>query len=178
MLRLTVPGYELFDESNQEFITIGEQHLELEHSLHAVALWEERHHKPFLTREEKTEEESIDYIRCMMLKPVDEIFYKYMPGWVFKKICDYMDDPMTATTIRKQNGPPSREIITAELVYYWMIAAGVPFECQYWNLNKLFTLIEVCNIKSQPPKKMGKNELRQRNTALNAARRAKLHSKG
>lgn len=178
MLRLTVPAYELFDEANQEFITIGEQHLELEHSLHAVAEWEAKYHKPFLTRDNKTEEESINYIRCMMLTPVDEAFYQHMPTWVFNEIVNYMDDPMTATTIKKQNGPPNREIITAELVYYWMIAAGVPFECEYWNLNRLFTLIEVCNIKSQPPKKMGRNELRQRNAALNAARRAKFHSKG
>ena len=179
MLEFTVPEYELFDDASGEFVTIREQHVKLEHSLRSVAEWEAKWHKPFLVREEHSEEESLDYIRCMLLEDVDEDFLRYMPSWVFKKITDYMEDPYTATTISRRNqGGPNREIITAEVIYYWMVSANVPFECDQWNLNRLTMLLEVCAIKNAPPKKIGKNELRQRNSALNAARRAKLHSRG
>lgn len=179
MLEFTVPSYDLFDDATGEFVYVPEQHLKLEHSLHSISEWESKWHKPFLVRTPHSEEESIDYIRLMLLEEVDEIFFKYIPDWVFKKIEDYMGDPFTATKIRKRDsGPPSREIVTAELIYYSMTCYNIPFECQFWNFNKLCTLIEVCSIKNSPPKKMGRQELIQRNAALNAARRAKLHSRG
>ena len=87
---------------------------------------------------------------------------------------------MTATTFSNngQKGGSNGEVLTSELIYYYMIASNIPFECQKWHLNRLITLIRVCSIKNQPPKKMGKGELMKRNASLNAARRKQLNSRG
>lgn len=95
------------------------------------------------------------------------------------QISAYIDDPMTATTFR--NDPSkrgSREGITAELIYYWMISQGIPVEFEKWHINSLLTLIRVCNVKNSPGKKMSAADITRRNEALNKARRAKHHSKG
>lgn len=181
MLELHTPKFELYDDESQTFITVPEQHLTLEHSLVAISKWESTHHKPFMVQDDKTDEEIRDYVRCMTVGPPgDEDFYRFIPGGIMDQIIDYMNDPYTATTIRRRDAPhPKRgEIITSEIIYYWMIASNIPIECENWHLNRLLTLVEVCGIKNSPPKKMGKQELRQRNTALNAARRARLNSKG
>ena len=180
MLQIEVPGVEFWDEMNGEFINTKATVLTLEHSLVSLSKWESKWCKPFLGKEEKTTEETIDYIRCMTLtQNVDPNVYKALSADNINKIKNYIDNPHTATTISKRpDAPKSREIITSELIYYWMIALNVPFECQKWHLNRLLTLIEVCNIKNAPPKKMNQRQLMSRNAALNAARRQKLHSTG
>lgn len=181
MLELDVPEFELYDDESQTFVTVPEQHLTLEHSLVAVSKWEAKWHKPFLTEKEHSIEEVRDYVRCMTVgKPADDSFYRFLPEKVYATILDYIDDPATATTIRRPNAPRSGSgsVITSELIYYWMIAANIPIECENWHLNRLITLLEIHNVYNSPPKKMGKHELRQRNAALNAARRARLHSTG
>jgi hypothetical protein len=70
------------------------------------------------------------------------------------------------------------EVITSELIYYWIVSFNIPFECQYWHLNRLFSLIRICNIKNSKPKKVSRMELAQRNRELNAARKAKLGTSG
>lgn len=182
MLRITVPSNEVWDEANQMFITTNSQTLKLEHSLVSLSKWESKWCKPFLTKEEKTQEEEMDYIKCMTLNnDVDPMVYYFLTNSDRKKISDYINAPMTATKIyspteKKAGGP--KEQVTAELIYYWMIALNIPFECQKWHLNKLLTLISVCNIKNAPPKKRSKGEIMRRNTALNAARRKRLNTKG
>ena len=180
MLRIVIPEGQLFDERSQEFVYTKEQTLQLEHSLVSLSKWESKWHKPFLGKDEKTFDETIDYIRCMTLTPnVDPNIYVVLTKENIKDIYDYISNPMTATTFY-EDGPKSiiREIITSELVYYWMVTLNIPFECQKWHLNRLLTLIRVCNIKNQPPKKRSKREIMSRNAALNAARRKQLNSKG
>lgn len=177
MLTLIIPETELYDEIQNEFRIIKEQKIVLEHSLVSISKWESKWHKPFLSKENKTHEETIDYIRCMTVNSVDPIIYNYITYSMINQVNKYIEDPMTATTIKNRE-PPSREIITSEIIYYWMVALQIPFECQKWHLNRLLTLIQVCNIKNKPPKKMGKRELMSRNASLNAARRKALHTSG
>lgn len=180
MLRIVIPESELFNEQTGEFISVKKQTLQLEHSLVSLSKWESKWHKPFLGKEDKTFDETIDYIRCMTLSQnVDPNAYMFLTQENIKEINDYIGDPMTATTFSNdQSGRNNREIITSELVYYWMVALNIPFECQKWHLNRLLTLIRVCDIKNQPPKKRSQGQIMSRNAALNAARRKQLNSKG
>lgn len=181
MLEIKVPAGEQWDETRQVFVYTEECTLQLEHSLVSLSKWESKWHKPFNTRDRKTPEETIDYVRCMTLTPdVDPSVYSGLTNENIDAINKYIEDPMTATRFSKDinNGKSSSEQITAELIYYWMISFQIPFECQYWHLNRLLTLIKVCNIKNQPPKKMGKRELMSRNAALNAARRKQYNTRG
>lgn len=180
MLQIVIPGQEFWDEQKQEFINTKEQVLQLEHSLISLSKWEAKWCKVFLSKQEKTQEETIDYIKCMTITPnVDPEVYSHLTRENIKEIEDYIAAPMTATYFSSDNaGKSSREQVTSELIYYWMIALNIPFECQKWHLNRLLTLIKVCNIKNQPPKKMSKREIMSRNAALNAARRQQLNTKG
>lgn len=179
MLNITIPAMELFDESTGEFITIKEQNLALEHSLVSLSKWEMKWNKPFLSKENKTTEETIDYIRCMTLtKNVDPVVYYGLTQEIVDKVNAYISAPMTATWFRDSKKGGSREIITNELIYYWMIALQIPFECQKWHLNRLLTLIRVCNAKNEPGKKMGKNAQMNQQRMLNEARRKAHNSTG
>lgn len=180
MLRITIPATELWDENKEEFINTKEQTLQLEHSLVSLSKWESKWNKPFLSKDTKTEEEELDYIKCMTItQNVDPNVYKFIPLNVREEIKEYINAPMTATWFSEdKNTKSSSEQITSELIYYWMVAQNIPFECEKWHLNRLITLIKICNIKSQPPKKMGKKAIISRNAALNAARRKQLNTKG
>lgn len=185
MLTLTIPAVttDLWDEENEVFITStssGERTLHLEHSLISLSKWESKWKKPFLATNDKTTEQVIDYIKLMTLdKNVPDEIYDRFTKEHYKQIDDYLNDPMTATTINERNQPPrSREIITSEIIYYWMIAFNIPFECEKWHINRLLTLIRVCGIKNEPPKKRGKADIARSYAAINAARRKRLGTKG
>nr|DAD97157.1 MAG TPA: hypothetical protein [Siphoviridae sp. ctSWe10] len=178
MLHITVPARELFDEIKQEFITTKEYGLTLEHSLVSLSKWEAKYCKPFLSKEEKTFDESIDYIKCMcMSQNIDDSVFKLLTTDNISEINTYIEAPMTATWYKREVTNQGR-VVTSELIYYWMIALNIPFECQKWHLNRLLTLINVCNLENQPKKKMSKKEVYSRNAAINAARKAKMNSKG
>ena len=185
MLRITVPAVEeseLWDEATETFVKnpgVKEQTLQLEHSLISISKWESKWCKPFISKDEKTDEETIDYIRCMTINQnVDPSVYDHLTTDNLKDIRDYINAPMTATTVREIKSNNSKEIVTSELIYYWMISLQIPVEFDKWHLNRLMTLIKVFNVKNAPPKKMSRRELMSRNAALNAARRKQLNSKG
>lgn len=180
MLRIMVPAVEEWDEVKQEFIQTKEQTLQLEHSLVSLSKWESKYCKPFLSKQDKTYEETLDYIRFMTITPnVKQEVYAGLTRANIAEINNYITAPMTATTFAKElPGRPNREQVTAELIYYWMISLNIPVEFQKWHLNRLLTLIKVCNIKNQPPKKMSKRQIMSRNASLNAARRQQLNSRG
>lgn len=182
MLKITIPKTEMFNEQTNEFFEIKEQTISLEHSLVSISKWESKWHKPYLTNEPKTAEESVDYLRCMTLtQNVDPKVYYCIPASEMKRINEYIENPMTATWFsddKPEGGRRKGRIITAELLYYWMVAYQIPFECQKWHLNRLITLIKVCDAENKPNKKTNKNELLARNARLNKARKKALKTHG
>lgn len=179
MLSVTINDIELWDDQKEEFIAVKGQTLQLEHSLISISKWESKWEKPFLTKHEKTREEQIDYIKCMTINKVDDLIFDYIPDDIMKQINEYIAKPMTAAWFREDNkSPSSSEQPTNELIYYWMIGLNIPFECEKWHLNRLLTLIKVCNAKNKPAEKMSRDEILRRNAQLNAKRRAAVHSKG
>lgn len=181
MLQITVPiSPEMWDEKNEEFIEPKTASLQLEHSLVSISKWESKWHKPFLSKEPKTVEETIDYIKCMTLtQNVKSEVYDHLSKENIEEINAYIDDSKTATTFSKdRKSARSREIITSELIYYWMIALNIPFECQKWHLNRLLTLIRVCEVKNTPGKKMSQREVLNQYAAINAANRKRFNTKG
>ena len=180
MLNIVIPASEYFDESTNTFVFFKETRLQLEHSLVSISKWEAKWHKPFLDMKPKTAEECLDYIRCMTItQNVDPSVYTRIPADVFEKVNAYIEAPMTATWFsdKKKNGG-SREVVTSEIIYYWMFSLNIPMECQKWHLNRLLTQIRVVNLKNAPQKKMSRKEIMSRNRALNAQRRQSLNSKG
>lgn len=179
MLQITIPETELYNNDTQEFIPVKEQVLQLEHSLVSLSKWESKWCKAFLSKKEKTFEETVDYIKCMTItQNVKPEVYNCLTNDNIIQINKYIEAPMTATYIpedKKATG--SRDVVTAELIYYWMITLGIPFECQKWHLNRLLSLIKVCNVKNSPNKNMSKSELLKRHAAINAARRSKHKSR-
>lgn len=183
MLNLVIPASEYFDNEREIFINFPETKLQLEHSLIAVSKWESKWKKPFLSkRYEKTKEEFLDYIRCMTInRDVDPNVYQRLEKKTLKKIQDYMDDPHSATTFydKKEQKGGRTETITAELIYYWMTSAQIPFECEKWHLNNLMNLLRIAGIKnSGKSNKMSKKDTHNYYRALNEARKAKTGSKG
>lgn len=182
MLNVVIQEIEHWDEKIEEFINIPEQKLQLEHSLISVSKWESKWKKPFL-QDNKTHEETIDYIRCMTINNnVDHRVYQYIPSNIVSYIMEYIDDSMTATWFSTDSTNDlkvgRRTVITSEIIYYWMVALQIPFECEKWHLNRLITLIRVINEKNKDPKKMDKKSLMSRNKALNEARKAKHKTRG
>lgn len=180
MLKITIEGIELYDEIKEEFIETKTQTLTLEHSLVSISKWESKWRRPFLSKEPMSTEETIDYVKCMTIeRNVDPNLYLGLTNDHVEEIKQYIENPMTATTFsREEKGRNSGEIVTSELIYYWMTVFHIPPEYQKWHLNRLLTLIKICNIKNQPPKKMSQRDVMSRNAALNAARRKRLNSKG
>lgn len=167
----------IWDEKTQQFITMKEKTLQLEHSLISISKWESKWHKSYFKKEEKTYEETIDYIRCMSIKDIDPNILFFLSKENIDEISRYINDSMTATVLPKDESA-SREIITSELVYYWMLTCGIPIECEKWHINRLLTLIGVFSVKNKPPKKHSQKEIMSRNKALNDARRKQLKTKG
>lgn len=180
MLQIVVPETELWDEGKQEFYSMKSQALQLEHSLISVSKWESKWHKGFYSTKEKTYEEVLDYVRCMTLaQNVKQEVYGCLTAENLDRIVEYIDDSMTATVFFNDRiGGANRETMTSELIYCSMIMLGIPFECEKWHINRLLTLIRVCEIKNRPAKKMSKREIMNRNAALNASRRKRLNTRG
>lgn len=188
MIEIVIPEqhYEFYDEKKEEFlptVNIRETTIQLEHSLISLKKWEQTWHKPFLAKNDKTYEELTDYIRCMTLTHgVDPEIYHWIPKDVLDKVVKYINDPMTATWFRNDAligaQKSSREVVTAEIIYYWMITLNIPVEFQKWHLNQLLTLIKVVNIKNGKPQKMDKRTAARERAALNKIRREQYNSRG
>ena len=180
MLHIVVPERETFDETTSTFHTTKETKLTLEHSLVSISKWESKWEKPFLSSKDKTKDELLDYIRCMTLtQNVDPYVYYGLSQQNLDDVVTYINSKMTATTfIEDERRPKNREIITSELIYYWMFSFNIPIECQKWHINRLLTLINVCNEKNKPPRKMSRQEILARNSRLNQQRRSKYHTRG
>lgn len=184
MLKVKIPATELFDDEKQKFIQVKETQLVLEHSLVSLSKWEQNWEKPFLGKEEHTNEQTIDYIRCMTLSPEDVPleYYYAIPDETLKQISDYINKKATATWFNEAPGAPkqtSSETITAEIIYYWLVALQIDFQVQEWHLNRLLAFIRVVNIKNDPKKKMmPKREAAAQQRLLNEQRKKQFNTKG
>lgn len=180
MLRIIIEGQEYFDEETQTFETVNDIVLDLEHSLLSLSKWESKYQKPFLSAGSKSSEELFGYLKAMVVTPnVDVDVLHQCSQQTIDRIQEYIDSAQSATTFGML--PERRgigEVITSELIYYWMVNFNIPFECEVWHLNRLFALIRICTIKSSKPKKMSRAELARRNAELNAKRRAQLNTSG
>ncbi len=177
MLELTIQG-EFFDEKNNRFITIGPRKVRFEHSLLSLSKWEERWQKPFLNGS-KTSEETIDYIRLMAMDDISELELSIVMSDHFHEINEYIDSKRSATVIKSHPSGRNSEVVTSELIYYWMFSAGIPADpCERWHLSRLLTLIEIFGIKNSPKKKMPKGQVSKMYRTLNAQRRAQLGTSG
>lgn len=165
MLEIDVPTAESYDETTSKFVTTDACTVRLEHSLLSVSKWECVWKEAFLGRKEKTTEQTLSYVRLMVLN--DDLPPGVWDSLVtnhLEKIRDYIADSMTATRLPTDpNAPQSREATTSELIYYWMISLNVPVEFERWHLNRLLTLIRVINFKNTPQKKMTMSERRNLN---------------
>ena len=179
MLKIIVPAGEMYNERENEFTYTKETVLTLEHSLVSVSKWESKWRVPFLSKSNKTPQQTVDYVRCMTLtQNVDDQAYRNLSQANVDAIEEYIDAPMTATTITNHSKKINNEIITSEIIYYWMVALNIPFECQKWHLNRLLMLINVCSVKQEKPKKMSKSSALRSQAALNAQRKASLNTRG
>lgn len=180
MLKIIVPSMDLFNEEDNTFTTVPETIIELEHSLLAMSKWESKFQVPFLGSSPKTNQEMLEYVRLMIVTPnYPENILSRLTSENYDSIKEYIESSQSATTFSnrsKAKGKP--EIITSELIYYWMVAFTIPFECESWNLNRLFALIRICDIKNSKPKPMTQRELAERNRSINEQRKAKLGTRG
>jgi hypothetical protein len=169
-----------YDEVKEEFIPTSSYTLELEHSLVSLSKWESYWEKPFLSTTEKTSEEILWYIEAMCITPnVPPEVYRLMSKANYDSVNNYINAKMTATWFKEEpTRSKSRDIITAEVIYHWMVALNIPFECQHWHLNRLITLVRVCNQKNEPQKKMSRQEMAAKRRELNAQRRQQLGTRG
>jgi hypothetical protein len=180
MLKLTILGDEFFDETTETFSSVDDIHLELEHSLLTVSKWESLFEKPFLANNEKTPEETLGYVDTMIISPKEHSGVTSQFTQEHLDAIDiYINSNQSATTFGEMPQRGGRgETITSELIYYWMVAFNIPFECESWHINRLFSLIRICNIKQSKPKKMGRTEMANRNAELNARRKAEYNTTG
>lgn len=179
MLELEIAGGELYDEIAEEFLTVKPTVLRLEHSLVSISKWESIWKEPFLTRKDKTESQTLSYLECMTVNQnVDPMVYKFITPKQMLLINDYIAEEKTATTFNERGGVPNRQVITSELIYFWMAQYNIPFECQKWHLSRLLTLIRIASIKNAPEKKMSRNAILSQNRSLNEARRKAMRTKG
>lgn len=194
MLKITIPPREIYDDESGEFYYVDRHELQLEHSLISVSKWEAKWHKAFLDEPNKTVDETIDYIRCMcMNRDVDPEIFKHISREDVLRVQDYITDPMTATHFLDDSYPDKpqnlqqKDKITSELIYYWMVSLGIPFECEKWHLNRLLTLIKVCGKKNEAAMNSSKARGKHRKSAsrpsvntaaINAQRRAAMNSRG
>ena len=180
-IKFHIEAKELFDDRLNEFRQVKAQDVTLEHSLISISKWESKWHKPFLDSSIKTRslDESYDYIRMMSLDPnVNPDFVYAMTTKQMKELEIYITDPMTATTIKyyKNEKRPNRELVTSELIYFWMTAYQIPFTCEKWHINRLMKLIELCAVKNDPEatKGMAKNDILRSNYNTIMSNRAKM----
>lgn len=176
MLELYLGNKEYFDSQKEEFIYLKGKLYRFEHSLEAISKWESKWHKPYLSRDEKTPEEALDYIRTMCLDGTPPL--EFLDNQAIEALTSYINDPQTATTIKKDNTPASSKVLTSEVIYGYMATAQVPFECDKWHINRLLTLLEVISSFNDKPKKMSPDEVRAQNARINAERKKQLNTKG
>lgn len=160
---------------------LSEVVVNLEHSLVSVSKWESEQQKPFFGKEQMSHEETVAYIKKMVLDDtLPQAFVSRLRAEDYAQITEYINSKQSATWFREDpNQRPSREVVTAELVYYWMTQFSIPFQpCESWHLNRLMTLIKISGLKQTKSKPMSKQQQAEEYRRLNAERRQQLGTSG
>jgi hypothetical protein len=181
MLTIRIAGQEFYDETTGEFSTVNDVFLELEHSLVSLSKWESKYQTPFLESSDKTPDELLDYVTFMGVgATIPRDLVNELTNTNLMEINRYIESSQSATTfgVLPKRQAYRGEVITSELIYYWLVAYNIPFECEHWHLNRLFSLIRICNVKNTPAKNQPRNEIAQRNRELNEQRKAALGTSG
>lgn len=184
MLKITIQtSPECWDDEKEEFVEPKSTTIQLEHSLVSLSKWEAKWNKPFLSKDIRTTEETLDYIRCMTItQNVDPSIYRMLTDEQIKEVNEYIEAPMTATWFsereKRKGGKGAQKQVTNELIYSWMFSFNVPMECQKWHLNRLLTLLKVCELENKQPEQMGRKNVLKQNASVNAMRRKRLNTRG
>ena len=180
MLRIVIDGEEEWDSENEEFVYPNRVVIKLEHSLVSLSKWESRFEKPFLSEDSKTTEELAGYVECMILDTDEpEKFVSMLTQEHVDRIQTYIDSKQTATWFNEKPSAPNRQVITNEVIYYWLFSAGLDISCQHWHLNRLFTQLRVHSAHNEKANNGGKKKRLTSDDARNRAaeneRRRKLY---
>lgn len=154
--------------------------LKFEHSLLSISKWEAKYKKAFLGTTQKTPIEMIEYYEEMLVSPANrELVYLLEPDQL-EELTNYVNSQRTASSVPDLDGRPSpfREIVTSELIYYWMVALNIPFEAEKWHLSRLMMLIRITNFKQTPPEKQNKAQMMAKMREINEQRKAQYNTTG
>lgn len=186
MLELTLPVTELYFSNTNQFQTLPSLTIKLEHSLISISKWEQAFNKCFIECFKEIDvhsNEFLYYVRCMCLNKElsDLVLRNQLSEQMLSEIVEYINKPMTATTIghfgdEATKGKKSGDKLTSEIIYWMMIQYKIPVEFEKWHLNRLLTMLDVCNVKADD-KKMSKEESAKWQREENKRRRAAIKAR-
>lgn len=178
MLEIELEELEAWDDKKQEFVVLKNEVVCLEHSLKSISEWEAKWKVPFLDTTPRTKQMILDYVSCMVVSEVPKGFLERLKTRDFSRIQEYIDDSRTASWISSEDNTNDGSKVTSELIYYWMVTAGIPFSAEEWHLNRLMMLIKIYGEKNKPEKKRSREDILERNRELNEKRRREMGTNG
>ena len=170
-------------DDKTKLIRVPSRTLRLEHSLSSLSKWEENWEIPFYSKDKKNAKQLLSYVKMMSIEPIDDHTLAVLGKKQFDQINDYLNSKRSATWFSDENKKVTNgPVVTSELIYYWMSAFGIPFECDKWPIQRLMNLIKIHQIKAEQASgkksRTNRSEMLSERQALNMKRRQEMNSKG